>query len=60
MNLRGLEGKLKYARLLADDSEVRLDRPWNVGEYPEDAFVTFRTAELPDDWDTVVELVLKD
>jgi alpha-L-fucosidase len=60
VNLRGLEGKIKYARLLADDSEIRLDRPWNVAEYPDDGFVTFRTAELPDDWDTVVELVLKD
>ena len=59
-NLRGLEGKVSYARLLADDSEVRLDRPWNVAEYPTDAFVTFKTAWLPDDWDTVVELVLKD
>jgi alpha-L-fucosidase len=58
VNLRGLEGKVKYARLLADDSEIRLDRPWNVAEYPHDAFVTFRTAELPDDWDTVIELVL--
>jgi alpha-L-fucosidase len=60
LNLRGLEGKVQYARLTADGSEVRLDRPWNVAEYPEDAFVTFNSAELPDDWDTVVELTLKD
>ena len=59
-NLRGLEGKIQYARLLADGSEIRLDRPWNVAEYPGDAFFTFRSAELPDAWDTVVELVLKD
>jgi alpha-L-fucosidase len=60
VNLRGLEGKVRYARLLADDSEIRLDRPWNVEEYPNDAFVTFRSAALPDEMDTVVELVLKD
>jgi len=59
INLRGLEGKIAYARLLADDSEIRLERPWNAAEYPEDAFLSFPTAELPDEWDTVVELVLK-
>lgn len=60
INLRGLEGKVEYARLIADGSEVRLERPWNAAEYPDDAFVTFQSAELPDDWDTVVELTLKD
>jgi len=60
VNLRGLEGKIRYARLLADDSEIRLDRPWNAAEYPQDAFVSFQTASLPDEWDTVVELILKD
>lgn len=59
VNLRGLEGKIAYARLLADASEIRLERPWNAAEYPEDAFLSFPTAELPDEWDTVVELVLK-
>lgn len=59
LNLRDLEGKVAYARLLADGSEIRLDRPWNAAEYPNDAFVSFRTSELPDEWDTVVELVLK-
>ncbi len=60
VNLRGLEGKLRYARLLSDGSEIRLDRPWNAAEYPEDAFVSFSSASLPDEWDTVIELVLKD
>jgi alpha-L-fucosidase len=60
INLRGLEGKIRHARLLADDSEIRLDRPWNAAEYPQDAFVSFQTASLPDEWDTVVELILKD
>lgn len=60
VNLRGLHSRLKYARLLADGSEIRLDRPWNTAEYPEDAFISFPTASLPDAWDTVVKLVLKD
>jgi alpha-L-fucosidase len=60
LNLRGLQGKIKYARLLADDSELKLDRPWNVADYPDDAFITFPTSELPDDRDTVVELVLSE
>jgi len=59
VNLRDLEGKVDYARLLADGSEIRLQRPWNAGEFPTDAFVTFPTAELPDPWDTVVALTLK-
>ncbi len=60
INLRGLRNKVAYARLLADDSEIRLDRPWNAAEYPDDAFVIFPSAELPNDWDTVVELALSD
>ncbi len=59
INLRGMHGRIAYARLLADDSEIKLDRPWNATEYPDDAFITFPTAELPDEWDSVVELVLK-
>lgn len=59
VNLRGLEGKALRARLLADDSEIRLQRPWNTGEFPNDAFIDFPTAALPDERDTVVELVLK-
>jgi alpha-L-fucosidase len=59
VNLRGLEGRLAYARLVADGSEIRLDRPWNVEEYPEDAFIHFPSAILPDEVDTVIELGLK-
>jgi alpha-L-fucosidase len=58
-NLRDLEGKVAYARLLSDGSEIRLTRPWNSLEYPDDLFVTFPTADLPDAWDTVVQLVMK-
>ena len=60
INLRGLRNQIDYARLLVDDSEIRLDRPWMTAEYPDDAFVVFPSAELPNDWDTVVELALKD
>ena len=60
VNLRGLEGKVAYARLLADDSEVALSRPWNATEYPEDAFISFNSAALPNPWDTVVELALRE
>ena len=60
INLRGLRNQISYARLLADDSEIRLDRPWMTAEYPDDAFVVFPSAELPNDWDTVVELALSD
>ena len=59
VNLRGLEGKVAYARLLADGSEVKLTRPWNAAEFPDDLFITFPSASLPDEWDTVVKLVLK-
>ena len=59
INLRGMHGRIAYARLLADGSEIKLDRPWNTVDYPDDAFITFPTAELPDEWDTVVELVMK-
>lgn len=60
VNLRGLEGKVTRARLVRDGSEVKLDRPWNSSEYPHDLFISFNSAELPDQRDTVVELTLKD
>lgn len=56
VNLRDMQGKVSYARLLADGSEIRLQRPWNAAEFPTDAFITFPAAELPDPWDTVVAL----
>ncbi len=58
INLRGLNGKIKQARLLADGSEITLSRPWMTAEYKQDAFIKFPSAELPDDLDTVVELEL--
>ncbi len=58
VNLRGLNGRVKKARLLADGSEIKLDRSWMTTEYPEDAFIDFPSSHLPDEWDTVVELEL--
>lgn len=63
INLNGLAGKVKKARLLSDGSEVFLSRPWNAAQYPEDAFISFDRPEhssypLPDKRATVVELTL--
>ena len=58
INLRGLAGKIKKARLLADGSEIKLERPWMTTEYPADAFIDFPSARLPDGLDSVVELEL--
>lgn len=58
INLRGLAGKIKRARLLADGSEIKLDRPWMTNEYAADAFIDFPNARLPDELDSVVELEL--
>jgi alpha-L-fucosidase len=56
INLRGLASRVRKARYLADGSEIRLERPWMTAEYPQDAFLNFPTARLPDEIDTVVEL----
>jgi len=58
VNINGLEGKIKCAHLLSDGSEISLKRPWNVGEYPNDAFINFHSSQLPDETDTVIELEL--
>jgi len=58
VNLRGLAGKIKKARLLLDGSEIKLEQPWMVHEYVEDAFIDFPSSRLPDEWGTVVELEL--
>lgn len=63
LNVRGFNNKISCARLLRDDSEISLIPPaWKrLNEsYPDDAFVMFPSAELPDERDTVVELVLND
>ena len=58
VNLQGLAGKIKKARWLADGSEIKLERPWMTGEYPNDAFIDLPSARLPDDLDSVIELEL--
>lgn len=60
VNLRGLEGKVAKARLLSDGSEIKVQRPWNAADFPDDAFIEFGSARLPDEIDTVVELELKE
>jgi alpha-L-fucosidase len=59
VNLTGLNGKVKKARLLSDGTELSLARPWNTHDYPDDCFLAFG-AKLPDDIDTVVELELSE
>lgn len=58
INLRGLNGKVKQARLVADGSEIKLAKSWMTADYAQDAFVDFSTSRLPDELDTVVELEL--
>lgn len=58
INFRGLAGKIKRARLLADGSELKVSLPWNAGAYKDDAFITLGSTTLPDENDTVVELEL--
>jgi alpha-L-fucosidase len=63
INLKGLAGKVKKACLLSDGSELAVTRPWNVSEFPDDAFTNFSmpahfSYPLPDDIDTVIEIEL--
>ncbi|WP_051585792.1 alpha-L-fucosidase [Caldanaerobius polysaccharolyticus] len=60
INLRGLKGKVKRARLLCDGSEVDISEPWNATDYKDDAFLNLAVSGLPDDIDTVVELELSE
>ncbi|WP_158299184.1 alpha-L-fucosidase [Paenibacillus antri] len=58
---QGLKGKIKKARLLRDGSELIVSVPWMADRYSDiesGAFITLKGAELPDDWDTVIELEL--
>ncbi|TCP30827.1 alpha-L-fucosidase [Scopulibacillus darangshiensis] len=58
---QGLKGKIKRARLLADGSELKVQTPWMAEQYSDianGAFIDLPGAELPDEWDTVIELEL--
>jgi len=58
--LRGLAGKVRRARLVADGSEVDLRTPWMVRDNAEDAFLSLPGTTLPDELDTVVALELEE
>ena len=67
IRLCGLLDKIESIRLLRDGSEVKLLDPNSFHgpiyrEYPGDAFFFMggRSEELPDPWDTVIEITLKD
>ena len=57
--LEGLEGKVEYARLLRDGSEVNLQLPWNAVGREGNLFLNLEKYKLPCDIDTVVELKLR-
>ena len=63
--LSKLAGRVKSARLMKDGSEIQMTNYWNIREYPQDAFFFFDskrcwTFPLPDENDTVVEIILKE
>lgn len=63
--LPNLAGRIERIRRLSDKSEVKLTNYWNLLEYPEHAYVFLneKTADnypLPDERDTVLEIILKD
>ncbi|MFD2115313.1 alpha-L-fucosidase [Paenibacillus yanchengensis] len=65
INLPGLAGKVKKARVLADGSEMFISIPWNAQLFVDDAFINFarpehNTYQLPDKRNTVIELTLHD
>lgn len=53
-----LAGKVKHIRYLADGSELKLGRPWNVPEKWNHVSVNLPATELPDDLSTVLEITL--
>jgi alpha-L-fucosidase len=58
--VQGLKKReIKKARLIADGSEVRTNRPWYLDSYQGMEFIQMRNGPLVDDFDTVVELTLE-
>jgi len=58
--LPNIKHKVKKARFLCDGVEVRLNDPWNAkyAQGENNLFLNINTFDLPDDYDTVVELEL--
>ncbi|MBC8080518.1 MAG: alpha-L-fucosidase [Gorillibacterium sp.] len=61
VNVVGMKGKVKKARLLADGTEISIETPW-MGVYAgeEDLLLNLHANKLPDARNTVIELELKD
>ena len=63
--LPDMAGKIEKMRLVSDNSEIKESFFWNLKEYTENAFFFFDPMAsdcypLPDENDTVVEIVLKE
>lgn len=63
--LPSMAGKIEKMRLVSDNSEIKESFFWNLKEYAENAFFFFDPMAsdcypLPDENDTVVEIVLKE
>ena len=51
---------VKFIRLLKDGSEMKIERNWMTGNYPDIVFVSFgEDPQLPDPIDTVIKVELK-
>ncbi len=59
INFRGLNGKVKRARLIADNSEVKLELPWIAKDYADDLFLNWPSAKLPNETATIIALELE-
>ncbi len=58
INISGMKGKIKKARLLQDCSEMPVKEYWNTKDNLKDEFISFTESKLPDEIDTVVEFEL--
>ena len=56
--VENMAGKVKRARLLADGSELSLNKPWNVPQNSPHLYLSLPQAPLSDDIDTVIALEL--
>ena len=57
--LNGLAGKARRARLLADGSEVSIERRWPAPEDSKDLQLSLPGSKLPDELDTVIAVELE-